>query len=110
MEELINFIIELAHTLKYGQWVNKNKSFDKQMDQAPLVEGEQANILKCNIEKQLTQLLIKGNGTPAYAYFERKKNNWCKIFLVNNEKGFYCRLRDEQLNTSTQYSTFYIKL
>lgn len=110
MEELINFIIELAHTLKYGQWVNKNKSFDTQMNQASLVEGEQANVIKCNIEKQLTQLLIKGNGVPAYAYFEHKKNNWYKIFIVNDEKGFYCRLQDELLEISVQPSTFYIKL
>jgi len=110
MEELINFIIELTNALKYGQWVNKNKSFEKQMNQASLVEGEQANVLKCNIDNQLSLLLIKGNGTPAYAYFEHRKNDWYKIFILNNEKGFYCRLRDEKIETSTQSPSFYIKI
>lgn len=80
------------------------------MNQASLIEGEDANVLKCNIEIQLTKLLINGNGTPAYAYFEHRKNNWYKFFIVNNEKGFYCRLRDELIDFSSQPSAFYIKL
>lgn len=110
MEELVNFFIELAHALKYGQWLNKNKLFDRKIKDASLIEGDHAVELRKIVEKQLAKLLINGNGEPAYAYFESRKNKWYKIFIVNSNKGFYCRLRDERIDTSIKPNKFYIVL
>lgn len=110
MEEFINFIIELANALKYGQWANRKKSFDGQMNHALLIEGHLALELRKKVKLQLTKLLVKGNGEPVYAYFESRKKNWYKIYIVNNEKMFYCRLRDERLEDNFSCSNFYIVL
>lgn len=110
MEELVNFFIELANALKYGQWLNRNRLFDRQIKEASLIEGKHALDLRMIVEKQLSKLLIKGNGEPTYAYFESRKDKWHKIFIINSNKGFYCRLRDERIETSIKQNKFYIVL
>lgn len=110
MDELINLIIELIYAFKYGQWFNKNKSFDKKIAKASFIEGNNAIDLKTIVNKQLSELLINGTGTPTYAYFEHKRNNWYKIFIVNNDKKFYCRLQDEIIEISELPEHYYIKL
>ena len=110
MEELINFIIELAHNLKYGQWVNKKRSFEKQLEQSLLIEGEQALILKKVANDQLSALIVKGNGIPAFAYFEARKKGWYKIYILNSDKGFYCRLKDIFIEDNTHKGNFYVNI
>jgi len=110
MEELINFIIELVHSLKYGQCANKKRSFEKQLDKALLIEDEQALPLKKVANNQLSTLIVKGNGIPAFAYFEAKRNGWYKIFVLNTDKGFYCRLKDTLIEDNTHQGDFYVNI
>ena len=110
MEELINFIIELAHTLKYGQWANKKITFEKQLEKALLIEGNHAIPFKKVANDQLSALIVKGNGIPAFAYFEARKKNWYKIYILNSDKGFYCRLKDTLFENNTHKGNFYVNL
>lgn len=110
MEELINFIIELAHTLKFGQWANKKRTFEKQLEKTLLIEGDHATPYKKFANNQLSALIVKGNGIPTFAYFEARKKGWYKIYILNNDKGFYCRLKDSLIEDNTQQGNFYVNL
>lgn len=110
MEELINFIIEIAHSFKYGQWVNRKRQFGKELEDAKRLDGEQALYFKKIANDQLSALIEKGNGIPSYAYFKAKGKGWYRIYILNNEKGFYCRLRDTLIQDFSTYSNFYITI
>lgn len=110
MEELINFIIELAHTLKFGQWANKKRSFAKHLEKSLLIEGDHAIPFKKVAYDQLSALIVKGNGIPAFAYFEARKKGWYKIYILNSDKGFYCRLKDTLFEDNTHQDDFYVNL
>lgn len=92
MDAFINLIISLIHFLKYDITVNKNRSFGKELEATTLIVGVESDSLKRVINEQLSSLLVKGNGVPAYAYVKNKKDNWYDIFIINKEKKFYCRL------------------
>lgn len=108
MEELINFIIEIAHSFKYGQWVNRKRRFGKELEDAKLLDGDQALFFKKIANNQLSALLEKGNGIPSYAYFKTKGKGWYRIYILNSEKEFYCRLRDTLVEDNVSDLNFYI--
>ena len=110
MEELINFFIELIHTFKYGQLANKKRNFEKQLKISQYVDGEDAFYYINLANEQLSKLIVKGNGTPAIAYFEARKKGWYKIFIINSNKEFYCRLKDVFIDNHNNISSLYVKL
>lgn len=111
MEELINFIMTIIHFFKYDSFVNRNRSFSKELTKASHIEDERLLILQGIIHEQLTSLMLKRyNGQPKYAYFERQKENWFKIFVINNEERFYCRLRILEIRNIILPDIFYITL
>lgn len=110
MEELINFIIELAHTFKFGQWANKKRSFAKQLDKALLIEGDHAIPFQKVANDQLSALIVKGNGIPSFAYFEARKKGWYKIYILNSDKGFYCRLKDTLIENNIDQGNLYVTI
>lgn len=111
MEELLYLIIELSHTIKYGTWANKRKFSDEnKLKQVLFVEGENAFYYKRLVIQKLQTLLIKGDGIPTFAYFEESKKNWYKIYVLNSEKKFYCRLKNIYIERTAPSNIFYVKI
>lgn len=100
MEELINFLIEVANYFKYGKIANRNRSFEKELAKAEHITDSKANKPKEIVTKQLSDLKKKGDGIPTFAYFKRKKQDWYELIILNERKKFYCRLGITQVTTN----------
>ncbi len=97
MEELINFIIAIGHFLRYGTAVNRNRSFKKELASSIIIEDARHPAVQKLVTAQLSSLQIKGNGIPAYAYIQHQKGEWYKVFIINREEKFYCRLEPMEI-------------
>lgn len=106
MEDLINLLIEIANYLKYGK---SKKSFKKELSQAKCLDSEKDVNYADIALKQYSNLFNKGSGIPTYAYFELRKNNWFKIYIINHEKKLCCRLKDTKLEYHNIPNKFYVK-
>ena len=97
MEELISFFIAIGHFLRYGTAVNRNRSFKIELSTAIQIKDERYPVLQKLVNSQLSSIQIKGNGFPAYAYIKRQKGDWYKVFVINHEEKFYCRLEPTEI-------------
>lgn len=109
MDELINLIIELANYFKYGK-INSLRNFKSKLQKCSSLKGDKSKQLEIAIENQLNKLLIDNVGNPSYAYFVEIRNRWYKIFILNSEKQFWCRLKDMQISIEGLPHDFYITL
>lgn len=98
MEELINFIIAIGHFFRYGGATNHNRSFKKELSTAVRINDDRLTVLHEIVNEQLSALMVKGNGVPTYAYFCHQKGDWYKVFIINREEKFYCRLETIEIN------------
>lgn len=110
MEELINFLIEIANFLKYGKFVNQNKSFNKELEGSTFINDDNAIGLRTIVTKQISNLIKKGEGKPTYAYFKKKNRCWYNIYVLNEYKKFYCRLEPTEIKDIDLPEKCYISL
>ena len=110
MEELINFIIAVVHFFKYGTKVNRNRSFKMELSTAIQIKDERYPVLNIIVNAQLSSLHIKGNGIPSYAYIKHKKGDWYKVFIINREEKFFCRLEPMEIKDIELPDKCYIML
>ncbi len=110
MEELINFVIAIGHFLRYGTAVNRNRSFKKELATSILINDERYPVLQKLINEQQSSLLIERNGIPAFAYIKRLKGEWYKVYIINREKKYCCRLEPTEIKDIVLPEKCYISL
>jgi len=110
MEELINFLVEIANYLKYGKFVNHNKSFEKELSNATYITDSKASKPRALVSSQLSILIKKGDGTPTFAYFKRKKQDWYNILILNEHKKYYCHLNMAQIPNENMPDKFFLSI
>ena len=110
MEEIFNFIIEVANYLRYGHFANRNRSFEKELSNSIYITDFNAEVPRVIASKQLSDLLKKGKGTPTFAYYKKKKQDWYDVFILNEEKKLFCRLNVTQIPKGNLPDSFYLFL
>lgn len=110
MEELINYLIELFYLFKYGQFFNKNKSFTKELEQSVFLSDHRVTELSEIVRHELSSLIVKVSGTPKYALFMHMSHGWYQVTIINEEKKFCCRLKNQELSNLISDSSCYITL
>lgn len=110
MFELLDILIELFHAFKYGRIVNSRINFKKKLETTPQLEKAYDEVKAC-IHNELSQVRPK-DGNPTYAYLHSIGHKYYKVFILNDDMSFYCRLREVKFeNESLKLpEKFYIHL
>lgn len=109
MAELLDLLIELYHEFKYGPIVNSRINFKKKLEVVPHLDDASGEVKSC-IYNELSQVRPK-DGNPTYAYLHSIGHNYYKVFILNDDKSFYCRLQEIELDQSMNLpQEFYVVL
>lgn len=110
MAELLDLLIELYHEFKYGRILNSRINFKKKLE-VVLYLGDASGEVKSCIHNELSQVRPK-DGNPTYAYLHSIGHKYYKVFILNDDMSFYCRLREVKFeNESLKLpEKFYIHL
>lgn len=110
MDELIDLIIELLYSFKYGMVLNKNKDFSKDLEEATPLDSilREKLINKINEQKELQKISMIG--TPTYVLFIARRNGLFKAFVLNENKKYCCRLNDIDLKNLINVKKCFINL
>lgn len=98
MAELLDLLIELYHEFKYGRILNSRINFKKKLETTPQLEKAHDEVKTC-VHNELSQVRPK-DGNPTYAYLHSIGHNYYKVFILNDDKSFYCRLQEIELDPS----------
>ncbi len=110
MDELIDLIIELLYSFKYGRFLNKNKDFSKDLEEVTPLDPIQSEKLINLVNEQNEFLKISMIGTPTYVLFIPRRNGLFKAFVINENKKYCCRLNDIDLKDLVGDKKCFIKL
>lgn len=92
MAELLDLLIELYHEFKYGPIVNSRINFKKKLEVVPHLDDASGEVKSC-VHNELAQVRPK-DGNPTYAYLRSIGHKYYKVFILNDDMSFYCRLRE----------------
>ena len=98
MAELLDLLIELYHEFKYGRILNSRINFKKKLEVVLYLDDASGEVKSC-IHNELSQVRPK-DGNPTYAYLHSIGHNYYKVFILNDDKSFYCRLQEIELDPS----------
>ena len=109
MAELLDLLIELYHEFKYGRILNSRINFKKKLEVVLHLDDASGEVKSC-IHNELSQVRPK-DGNPTYAYLHSIGHNYYKVFILNEDKSFYCRLQEIELDQSMNLpQEFYVVL
>ena len=105
MLELLDLLIEIYHAFKYGRFINSRINFKKKLKTTPQLEKAHDEVKAC-VHNELSQVRPKeGN------YLHSIGHNYYKVFILNDDKSFYCRLQEIELDQSMNLpQEFYVVL